>query len=121
VEREEFVNAGVIVSCQERDYLVAAFDLDEARLKALDPHADVLAIHRHLAGITLLCEGGAQAGAIGRLTRRERFHWLVAPRSTMIQISAVHTGHCTDLERTTQHLLNVMVRAPALVCDPISI
>jgi hypothetical protein len=120
VEREEFVNAGVIVSCQERDYLAAAIQLDEARLQALDPQADLAAIRRHLAGIKLVCEGGPQAGAIGQLTRRERFHWLAAPRSTMIQVSAVHTGRCTDLERTMQHLLNVMVRAPAGSCDPVS-
>lgn len=113
VEREEFVNAGVIVSCQERDHLAAVIELDEARLAALDPDADVAAIRRHLAGIAVICAGGAQAGAIGRLTQRERFHWLTAPRSTIIQTSAVHTGRCTDLDRTMQHLLTVMVRSPA--------
>jgi len=118
VEREEFVNVGVIVSCQERDYLAAGIELEEARVKVLDPQADVQAIVRHLAGIPLICEGGRQAGTIGRLTRRERFHWLVAPRSTIIQTSAVHSGHCTDLRQTLEHLLDVMVRAPTGALDP---
>jgi hypothetical protein len=110
VDREEFVNAGVIVSCQERDFLAALVDLPEQRLKALDPDADVAAIRRHLLSIPLVCAGGTAAGAIGRLTRRERFHWLVAPRSTMIQTSAVHTGCCADPDETLEHLLAVMVR-----------
>lgn len=113
VEREEFINAGVILSCQERDYLAAAIELDEARLLALDPRADLALIRRHLAGIELICKGGEQAGALGRLTARERFHWLVAPRSTTIQMSAVHSGRCTDLGQTLQHLLDVMVRPAA--------
>lgn len=114
VEREEFINAGVILSCQERDYLAAAMELDQARLTALDPQADLAVIHRHLAGIERICAGGEQAGAIGRLTRRERFHWLVAPRSTVIQTSPVHSGRCTDLAQTLEHLLDVMVRPPVV-------
>jgi hypothetical protein len=107
------VNAGVIVSCPGRDYLAAAIELDAPRLLALDPCADIEAVRRHLAGIPLICAGGAEAGAIGRLTRRERFHWLVAPRSTIIQTSAVHSGRCTDPRETLAHLLAVMVRVPA--------
>jgi hypothetical protein len=111
VEREEFVNAGVILSCQEQDYLAARVDLPEARLLAVDSQADLAAIRRHLAGIPLICEGGPAAGPLRSLTRRERFHWLTAPRSTIIQTSAVHTGQCTDLEQTMEHLLGVMVRS----------
>jgi hypothetical protein len=110
VEREEFVNAGVIISCQERDYLAALVELPQERLAALDSQADVAAIRRHLASIPVICAGGAAAGPIGRLTRRERFHWLVAPRSTMIQTSAVHTGCCADPDETLERLLIVMVR-----------
>jgi hypothetical protein len=110
VDREEFVNAGVIVSCQERDFLAAAVELPEERLRALDSQVDLAQIRRHLASIPLVCAGGAEVGAIGRLTRRERFHWLVAPRSTMIQTSAVHTGCCADPGETLAHLLAVMVR-----------
>jgi hypothetical protein len=110
VDREEFVNAGVIVSCHARDFLAAAVELPEERVRALDSQADLAQIRRHLASIPLVCAGGAEAGAIGRLTRRERFHWLVAPRSTMIQTSAVHTGCCADPGETLAHLLAVMVR-----------
>src|SRR3982751_6565064 len=98
VEREEFVNAGVIVSCPTRNYLKARIELDRARLAALDPALDPEIIMRHLAAIPVLCEGGADAGPIGRLPVRARFHWLVAPRSTIIQTSAVHTGLCEDGE-----------------------
>jgi DUF3037 family protein len=110
VEREEFVNVGVILSCPTRDFLEARIELDEQRLTALDPTVNLEAVRAHLASIPLICAGGAQAGPIGQLSRRERFHWLVAPRSTIIQVSPVHTGRCTDLNATLEHLLNVMVR-----------
>lgn len=82
VEREEFINAGVIVSCPARKFLAARIELDEQRLRALDPAVDVEAIRAHLAAIPVICAGGAQAGPLGRLSQRERFHWLAAPRST---------------------------------------
>jgi Protein of unknown function (DUF3037) len=110
VEREEFVNAGVILSCPAQDFLEARIELDERRLIALDPTVNLEAVRSHLASIPLICAGGPNAGPIGQLSRRERFHWLVAPRSTIIQVSPVHTGRCTDLNGTLEHLLNVMVR-----------
>lgn len=112
VEREEFVNVGVIVSCPAREFLQARIELDEQRLKALDPTIDIEAIRTHLASIPAICSGGSQGGPIGRLPRRERFDWLVAPRSTIIQTSKVHTGRCTDPEALLEHLLNTMVRSP---------
>ena len=96
VERGEFVNAGVIVSCASLGFLGARIELDEARLLALDPRADLETIRASLAAIPVICAGGAAAGALGRLTLRERFDWLVAPRSSTIQTSAVHTGRCDD-------------------------
>jgi hypothetical protein len=110
VEREEFINAGVIVSCPARDYLEARIELDAARLAALDPTLDPTLVMKHLEAIRTLCEGGADAGPIGRLPARARFHWLVAPRSTIIQTSAVHMGLCEDGERMLEHLLETMVR-----------
>ena len=110
VEREEFVNVGVIVSCPPKDFLDARIEVDEPRLRAFAPGLDMAAVHRHLASIPLICAGGAQAGPIGLLPRGERFHWLVAPRSTIIQMSPVHTGRCNRLQDTLEHLLNVMVR-----------
>jgi Protein of unknown function (DUF3037) len=110
VEREEFVNVGVIVSCPVRDFLAARIELDETRLRALDPGLDIEAIRTHLASLPVICAGGTQAGAIGRLSARERFDWLVAPRSTTIQTSKVHTGRCIEPRALLEHLLNTMVR-----------
>ena len=109
VERGEFVNVGAIVSSDAEGYLAARFAVDEARLLALDPHVDLNAVRTALAAIAAVCAGGAAAGAIGRLSLRERFHWLVAPRSTIIQTSAVHTGRCVDLADVLGHLLKKMV------------
>ncbi len=113
VEREEFVNVGVIVSCPKKDFLQARIEVDERRLQALDPGIDIEATRAHLASIPAICAGGSQGGTIGRLSRRERFDWLVAPRSTIIQTSKVHTGRCTDPATLLEHLLNTMVRAPS--------
>lgn len=110
VERQEFVNAGVILWCRDQDFLGARIELDEARLRALDPEVDVDAVRRHLASFSVICRGGADAGPIGKLPKRERFDWLVAPRSTIIQTSAVHTGRCADPETTMERLLETMVR-----------
>lgn len=110
VERGEFVNAGVIVCCAPQDYLVACIDLDEDRLRALDPAADIEAVRAALAAIPAICAGGPAAGALGRLSLRERFDWLVAPRSTSIQLSPVHTGRAPDLHEATQRLLDCLVR-----------
>lgn len=113
VERAEFVNVGVIVSCPERDVLLAKIEIDERRLLALDPTLDLEAVRTHLAAIPKICAGGEQAGPIGRLSPRERFHWLVAPRSTIIQTSPTHTGSACDLEAVAERLLQTMVRPPS--------
>jgi len=109
VERAEFVNVGVILACQQADFLGARIALDEARLRALDPAVDLAAVREHLAAIPRLCAGGAASGALGRLSRRERFDWLTAPRSALIQTSAVHTGRCADPEAALEHLMRAMV------------
>ena len=111
VEREEFLNAGVILSCPAAEFLEARIELDEARLTALAPGVDVTAVRTHLRSLAVVAAGGAAAGPIGKLTQRERFHWLVAPCSTMIQTSAVHTGRCTDPAAAIEHLLATMVRS----------
>jgi len=110
VERGEFINVGIILWCASQDYLGAGIELDERRLRALDPNVNIEAVRSHLASIPRVCAGGPGAGPIGALSRRERFDWLVAPRSTIIQVSPVHTGRCTDVATTLEHLLNVMVR-----------
>jgi hypothetical protein len=109
VEREEFLNVGVILSCQAADFLKAMFDVDAKRLWALAPELDIKEVQSHLQAIQIICEGGERAGPIGRLPRRARFDWLVAPRSTVIQTSAVHTGICSDPEKALEQLLRKMV------------
>src|SRR3954462_6967137 len=98
VEREEFINAGVILFCLSQNFLAARVDLDEARLRALAPDVDVDVVRRHLEAIPRVCDGTA-GGEIAALSKRERFHWLVAPRSTMIQVSTVHSGMCESPQR----------------------
>jgi hypothetical protein len=110
VERGEFVNAGIILSCDVERFLQARIDLDAEALLALDAHADLELIENTLATIPTICAGGANAGDIGRLSARERFHWLVAPRSTMVQTSPVHTGRCVDLQAVLNHLMSTMIR-----------
>jgi hypothetical protein len=118
VEREEFVNVGVIMSCPAKGFLEARIELDEHRLMALDSTADVESIKAHLATFPAICAGGEQAGPIGRLSQRERFHWLIAPRSTIIQTSHVHTGCCKDPTTVLERLLNTMVLPPRVRTSP---
>lgn len=110
VEREEFINAGVILHCRTLDFLAAAIDVDGARLAALDPRADRGAIERALALIPLICAGDPAGGPIASLPAPERFHWLVSPRSTITQTSPVHSGLTCDPAATLDHLMATMVR-----------
>jgi hypothetical protein len=110
VERGELINVGVILSCPAVDFLEARIELDAARLLALDPSLDVEATRANLEMIPRVCRGGADAGPIGELPQRSRFHWLVSPRSTIIQLSPVHTGRTDNPAKTLEHLLDMMVR-----------
>ena len=94
VERQEFINAGVVLLCPQQQYLAVRIRLDEDRLKALWPDVDVDLVRKHLEAIERICAGSADGGPIAKLSVRERFHWLVAARSTIIQCSPVHTGVC---------------------------
>ncbi len=106
VERGEFVNAGVVVYCQERAYLGALVHLDEARLRALDPDADVPAVRAALEALTDTCDGRGRGSheQIGR-----RFRWLTAPRSTVVQPGPVHTGLTDDPAAETERLVQTLV------------
>lgn len=112
VERGEFINAGAIVSCRVAGFLKAAITLDEARLRALAPLADVETLRATLDTIPAICAGGAAAGPLKGLSPRERFDWLVAPRSTSIQTSPVHTGRGDDLDQALAGLMQRFVLAP---------
>ena len=110
VERGEFVNAGIILSCDVERVLEARIEFDEGALLALDADIDLELVRDTLATIPAICAGGAAGGPIGQLSARERFHWLVSPKSTMVQTSPVHTGQCSDLGAALEHLMNSMVR-----------
>ena len=111
VDREEFINAGVILSCPDKSFLEARIRLNESRLLSLDPSLDLEMVRTHLETIPTICHGGDGAGPIGQLPQRQRFHWLVAPRSTIIQTSPVHTGRCSDPAAALEHLVAKMVAA----------
>ena len=112
VERGERFNAGVIVWCRSLDWLRAGIALDRTRLAALAPDADVALIESHLDGLARVAAGTDDAGPIGRLSAAERFRWLVAPRSTVIQVSEVHEGLCEDPDAFLAHLMATLVRTP---------
>lgn len=107
VERDEFVNVGVILYCHAFDFAEARIELDETRLLAIAPDVDLETVRRHLASFSAVCDG---TGPLGGLSKRERFLMLVAPRSTMIQPSAVHTGLCIDPSTTLDRLMDRLVR-----------
>ncbi|HET7030306.1 MAG TPA: DUF3037 domain-containing protein [Candidatus Limnocylindrales bacterium] len=110
VERGESLNAGVILLCRPKRFLAARVALDRARLAALAPGVDAATIESHLAGVVRIARGDADAGPIAALTQGERFHWLVAPSSTVIQPSEVHTGLCDDPSDELGHLFDRLVR-----------
>ncbi|HEX8254812.1 MAG TPA: DUF3037 domain-containing protein [Thermoanaerobaculia bacterium] len=110
VERGEFVNAGVILFCSTKAFLDARIELNRERLLALAPDLDIALVESHLAIIPRVCAGGKEAGPIGSLVQRARFHWLVAPRSTVIQMSPVHSGVHHDLESAMGSLMEKLVK-----------
>ena len=110
VEREEFFNVGVILYCQEEDFLEIGYDLNEQRLGAFSSHLPVAEIAEHLQAFEKISAGGDDAGPIGQLPIGARFRWLTAPRSTIVQISSVHTGLCSDPAEQLNELLTKMVR-----------
>ena len=118
VEREEFLNIGVVVHAPARAFLSCALALDRARLSAFAPAltaAELTELEQHVHAWGAVCAGAPAGGPIARLSSSERFHWLVAPRSTSIQTSAVHTGITDDPAAAVQRLFQTMVvTAPPL-------
>lgn len=108
VERGERINAGVVLYCRSREFLQAAIDLDRKRLLALAPEADISLLESHLESLARVCLGGREAGPIGLLSQAERFRWLVAPRSTVIQPSSVHEGLCDDPAVTLAQVMGTL-------------
>jgi hypothetical protein len=110
VEREEILNVGVILYCQDENFLKVSYDLNIERLGAFASRLPVAEIDEHLRAFEKICAGGDDAGAIGQLPIGARFRWLTAPRSTIVQISSVHTGLCLNAAATLEQLLAKMVR-----------
>jgi hypothetical protein len=110
IERGESINAGVVLLCRPRRFLGARTALDEARLAALAPDCDATAVRSHLDAMVAIARGDPSAGAMAQRTMAERFHWLVAPSSTMIQPSEVHTGLTDDPAAELDHLIETLVR-----------
>ena len=113
VERGECINVGAVLFARTHRYLAAQLDLDATRLRALDPAADLALIARHLDNFLAVCAGDPAGGPLAALPHSERFHWLTAPRSTIIQTSPVHTGQCDDPQTALADLLAAYVRLPA--------
>ena len=113
VERGERLNAGVVLFCRPRRFLDARLELDRRRLLALAPELDLAAVARQLDLIARVCAGDPAAGAIAALPQGERFGWLTAPASTVVQPGPVHAGLCVDPAATLDHLFATMVRPPA--------
>lgn len=109
VEREEFFNVGVILSCPAQKYLECRIFLDENKLKVFAPEFKTDEVEKYLEIIPKICAGAKDAGIIGQLTPRERFYWLTAVRSTIIQTSPIHTGFCCEAKDILEHLFKTMV------------
>jgi len=110
VERGELINAGVVVYCRATSFVAARIHLDEDRLRALDPSADVPAVRAALRAVECVCGGGERAGQAAGEDAGRRFRWLVAPRSTVVQPGPVHTGLTADAEAEVERLLELLVR-----------
>jgi hypothetical protein len=110
VDRGESINAGIVLHSRPRRYLAARVALDIELLRALAPDCDPTEVSGHLVAIPRICAGDPAAGPIARLSRPERFHWLVAPSSTIVQPSEVHTGLTDDPAATLEHLFRTLVQ-----------
>ena len=112
VERGECMNVGVVLLARTRDFLAVRVALDEARLRALSPATDPAPLAAHLEGLARIGAGDPSAGPIARLPAPQRFHWLVAPASTVVRPSAVHTGLCDDPAAMIERLYERLVASP---------
>ena len=109
VERGECINVGIILFCRTRRFLGALIHVDQQRISALAPQLDLSMVAVQLEHLLQVCYGKSESCPIGQLPQSERFHWLVSPRSTIIQPSPVHSGICSDPEVTLQKLLQKLV------------
>ncbi|MEO5683872.1 MAG: DUF3037 domain-containing protein [Chitinophagaceae bacterium] len=109
VEREEFLNVGVVLYCPKQKFLNVLFHLDGERLKAFACELDIPEIGQYLQAFEKICAGTKDSGPIGKLAVADRFRWLTATRSTVLQTSKTHTGLCNDVKETLQQLYAQLV------------
>ena len=109
VEREEFLNIGVILYCAKQQFLQAKYYLDETRLHAFSADLDLNELKDHVCAFERICIGEPMAGPIGKLDMASRFRWLTATRSTILQTSKVHPGFCEDALETLERLFQQLV------------
>jgi hypothetical protein len=109
VEREEFLNVGVVLYCADQDFLQIMFELNSARLNAFSPRIDMAEIDAALCSFRQICAGAENAGPIGKLPIAERFRWLTAARSTVVQTSVVHPGLCLNAPEMLEKLFKQLV------------
>jgi len=109
VEREEFLNIGVILYCAKQQFLQAKYLLDEERLHAFAHDLDIAELKEHICAMERICTGDKDAGPIGKLDMASRFRWLTATRSTIVQTSKVHPGFCEDASETLEKLFGQLV------------
>ena len=109
VEREEFLNVGVILYSRQQNFLKAIFQLDKARLQAFSDKLDIKEVEEHLHSLERICQGGPGSGPIGQYDMASRFRWLTATRSTVVQTSKVHPGFCSNPEEAIQKLFTQLV------------
>jgi hypothetical protein len=109
VEREEFLNVGVILLCSKQKFLRARIKLNEARLLALCSEVEMDSLKKYVRSFELICDGGSQSGPIGLLSISERFRWLTSTRSTIVQTSKVHPGLCNDANEMLKRLFMQLV------------
>jgi hypothetical protein len=112
VERGECINVGVVLFARGPRHLAAAIELDCARLLTLAPDIDLPTVERHLSAFLAIAEGRGEGGPLADLPPAERFHWLTAPRSTIIQTAPAHVGRTTDLNAELERLLDAYIRPP---------
>lgn len=112
VERGEFLNVGAVVFAREGPFLGARIDFDRSRLAVLDPATDMPTVERHLDMFVAICNGDPAGGPIAALPAPERFHWLVAPRSTIIQTSPVHEGRAANPQSALDDVISELVSPP---------
>lgn len=109
VEREEFLNVGVVLYCAKQNFLKFLFRIDETRLLSLCNNCDIAEIEEYLKAFQRICLGNKDAGSIAKLPISERFRWLTATRSTIVQASKVHPGFCDDAGETLEKLFTQLV------------